>query len=363
MKKIKIFAFPAHTNKDRVSGVDYFRIIQPMENLDGFEYKDYKFLVHVYDPLKDETLAWDKVAEEYDLVYLNYTALPWEFAKMGVFVRKFNRKMIMDLDDDLWDIQKDNPAYVAYHPNSQGIHDFNCIAAEVDAMTTTNSYLKNVIAHNTAKKPEQIKVFPNHVDFKLHSHRSPFKNDGQITLYHYGSTTHFVDLESAEFSDGVDRIFKEYPNAKLVTCGALLPKYKWRWGTRYEVVYGDPDMYKFTKEYNPRFMDQADIMVVPLDDKVYTRCKSNIKWTESSTFCKPGVYQDIRQYRECIVEGKTGFLAKTADQWYTAIKKMIDDDGLRKKIAQNAFKEVEKNWTIQSHLDDYAQYFIEELAR
>ena len=368
-KTINVFFFPSHGTVDRVSGVDFARVIQPGKLLDGFEYKGYTFKTRIYDPKEDEQSVerfdWIKVAQEYDLTFFNYTALPWAFAAMGAFNRKYGRKMIMDLDDSLWDINKDNPAYKAYYPGSQGIKDFNAICTEVDAMTTTSSFLKNVITHNTIKRHEQIKVIPNYIDLNLYKHRSPFKNTGQIQLLHFGSTTHFLDLENEEYSKGIDMIMREYPNVTLKTVGALLPKYKWRWSQRYINDYGHQDVLHWIQDEDKfsKFMDECDIMTVPLTYNTYNKAKSSIKFIEASSAGKPGVWERIRQYEEVIEDGKNGFLARTSSEWYTAIKTLIDDVELRKSMGQAAFKTVEDGWQIQNHLGEYAQLILDVLGK
>ena len=184
MKTIRIFALPSHATKERTSGVDFARIIQPMKALDGYVLGDIKFKVHVYDVVKDKTLDWMEVAKEYDIMYLNYTAVPMQFAMMGLMMRKHGRPIVLDLDDSLWDIVEDNPAYKIYKKGSEAIRNFTSIANEVDYITTTNGYLRNVIDHHTNKK--DITVFPNYIDFDLYNHRAKFKDTPDIRLLHFG---------------------------------------------------------------------------------------------------------------------------------------------------------------------------------
>jgi len=349
---MKIFGFPSHTTKDRNSGVDFVRIVQPLQHLNG----KYGFEVYIYDPVKDEKMDWVWVAKNFDITYMNYTALPWAFAAMGCFNRKYKRKIVLDLDDDIWNLSSDNPAYVAYKPGSQGLKDFTAICNEVDEITTTNYYLKNVIAHNTYKKHEHIKVFPNYIDLKIYNHRSPFKDTGQITLLHHGSTTHFGDLENEEFAKGVDMIMREFPNVVFKTIGSLFPKYKYRWGQRYINDFGDPDIYKWIRDKFPRYMDETDILVAPLNDNLYNRCKSSIKFLETSSAGIPGIYQKIHQYEEVVVDGVNGFLADNREDWYNSIKKLILDKELRKKMGQEAFRTVKCDWQMKDHIKDYSIY-------
>jgi len=357
MKTIKIFALPSHASKSRVSGVDFARIIQPMEHLNGWTDGEVKIKADVWNIVDKNKADWRKIAKDYDIIYLNYLNQAWGFAAMGCMARKYGRKMVMDFDDDLWSILPDNTAYQVYKKGSEGVKVITAIANEVDYVTCTNFYLKNAIAHHTFKRHEFIEIFPNYIDFDLYKYRPRFKDTNQIQLVHFGSSSHFNSLQSEEFNRGIDKILKEYPNVVFKTVGAFIPKYKLRWGARYAHAFGDTDVYKWIKGRFPDVMRETDILVAPLTDNVYNRCKSSIKFIEASSAKKPGVWQDIRQYREVVEGGKNGLLARTAQDWYEAIKKLIDDKELRREMGKNAFKTVERGWQMKDHLDEYGQFF------
>ena len=350
---IRVFSLPSHAAIERTSGVDFARVIQPMTHLN----KRKDFDVTIYDPKLNKKMDWLKATADNDILHLNYTTNPWAFAIMGTMARKYDRKIVLDMDDALWDVLPDNTAYEVYKRDSEGIKNFTAICNEVDYITCTNRYLKNVIAHNSAKYPDKIKIFPNYIDLDLYKHRSPFKDELQIQLTHFGSSSHWVSLQDEEFAKAIDRIFREYPNVTFKTVGALLPKYKARWGMRYNHDFGDVDIYKWIKDKFPGFMDETDIIVAPLSVNVYNRSKSSIKFLEASSAKKPGVYQRIRQYEEVVEEGKNGFLAGTAEEWYQSIKKLVDDKALRWGMGQKAFETVEKDWTIQKNVKKYADFF------
>lgn len=355
MKKYKIFALPSHQEKERTHGVDFARIIQPMKHLNGYKDSESEFETTMFDiGEKEGKTDWLYVAQNYDAIYLNYINNPWGYAAMGAMARKHGVKMILDLDDALWKIKPDNPAYSVYEKGTEAIKNFTAICNDVDYMTTTNSYLKNIIINNTSCRPEKIKVFPNYIDLDLYKHRSKFKDDSEIMLTHYGSTTHFADLAEYEFVEGINKVMSTYPQVKLRTIGAFIPKFKLRWGQRYDNPFGHQDIYGWINEKFPQFMDETDIVVVPLAEDIYTRAKSSIKFIETSSAKIPGVYQKIRQYTEAIEEGKTGLLASKADEWYEKIKYLIDNPDKRKEIGENAYKEIVKNHQMKNHVADYA---------
>lgn len=355
MKTIKIFALPSHQTKDRTSGVDFARIIQPMKALDGYKDEEVEFKVTLFDI--EKTTDWKDVSENYDIIYFNYLNSPWGYAAMGAMARPKGVKIVLDLDDSLWNIKSDNPAHIAYKRGSEALHNFTCICNDVDYMTTTSSYLKHVIMNNTTKKPDTIKVFPNYVDLNLYDHVSTFKDNGQIQLLHFGSTTHFNDLLENEFVKGVDRIMKEFPHVSIKFVGAFIPALRAKWGMRYQNAFGHQDIYQWIKGPFRTFMDESDILVVPLTDDIYNRAKSNIKFLEASSAKKPGVYQRIRQYADTIEEGKNGFLASKSSEWYTSLKQLIENTELRKNMGEAAYTTVKDHHQIHNHVKEYAEFF------
>jgi len=352
MKKntISIFGFPSHQEKTRTHGADMVRIIQPLQHLNG--YKGIK--TTIFDI--NQNTRWPDVCKKNNIIYFNYLHDPWGFAAMGSTARGMGVKLVMDIDDDIWDIRGDNPAQTAWKKGSANLRNFTCICNEVDYITCTSDYLRNVIMNNTNKTADKIMVIPNYVDLNLYKYRAPFKDTGQIVLTHFGSTTHFEDLSEWEFFKGVDRIMKDYPNVILRTIGAFLPKLRAKWGQRYENHFGHEDVYAWIKDKFPKFMEETDILVVPLTVDIYNKCKSQIKWLEASSAKIPGVWADIRQYQE-VIDGTNGILAGNDKQWYKGIKYLIDNPIRRQEMGEKAFKDIEDNWTIQKNIDKYAQFF------
>ena len=356
MKKIKIFCLPSHQTKERTSGVDFARIIQPMTHLKGWKNDEVEIETYIFDPIRDEKLDWLKVVTDYDMIYFNYTANPWAFAAMGAMARKMGKPMIMDFDDNLWNVQSDNPAYGVYKKGSDGLRNFTAIVNEVDYVTCTNGYLRNVCNHNSRKTHDKIKVFDNYIDLDLYKYPQEFKDDGEITLTHFGSSTHYTDLQNKAFVEGVDKIMKEYPNVSFLTVGSFIPLFRQKWGQRYQNEFGHVDIYKWISDRFPEVMKKTDICVVPLENNIYTRCKSAIKFEEMSSAKKPGVWQRIRQY-ENVVNGNNGLLADTSDEWYEAIKTLILDSKKRKEMGEEAYKTIQ-DFQIKDHVDEYAEFFL-----
>jgi glycosyltransferase involved in cell wall biosynthesis len=296
--------------------------------------------------------------EEYDIVFFNYLTNAWGFAEMGCMARKHKKKMVMDIDDNIWNILPDNPVYETWKRGGEYLGNLTAMCNEVDHITTTNTYLRNAIMAKTAKKAEQISVLPNRIDLdETYSYRKPFKDEKTFVIAHFGSTTHFKSLVNDEFVEGMDKIMKRYPNVTFRTVGSFFPQFKDMWGLRYDSVEGHPDLMTWVKKRMPEVLKDVDLMVVPLADNVYNRCKSSIKFIEASSVKIPGCWQDIRQYREVIRDGYNGMLCKSSKDWYKGVKTLLEDPPLRKKMGEFAFKTVKKDWQMKDNIQPYIDLF------
>jgi glycosyltransferase involved in cell wall biosynthesis len=208
----------------------------------------------------------------------------------------------------------------------------------------------------TYKQHKDIKVIENQIDLTLYNKTFPSKDRDQITLMHFGSTSHFEDLLDKEFVNGMDKILKEFPNVMFKTVGAFIPYLRYKWGSRYQNAFGHVDIYKWIKDKFPIFMEECDIMVVPLLDTKYNRCKSDIKFLESGSAMKPGIFSAVRPYTDTIIHKETGYLVNTENEWYESMKLLITDEKERRRIGKNAYKYIKKERQIQDHVKEYADF-------
>lgn len=357
MKVIKIFSFPSHSPREHVSGVDYPRVIQPMKFLQGYTDGEVKFEIIPWDGQPIRFQQWGDICKDIDIIYLNYTTNADMFASMGMMTEMHGVKIVMDVDDALWHINKDNTAYESYKKGSLGIATFNDITNYVDYLTCTNNYLRNVIVNYTHKAFNKIEVFPNTVDTEIYNKVPSFKDTMNINIVHYGSSSHYTDLSDPIFVEAIDKIMQEYPNVTFLTVGSFFGDFKMKWGRRYNEEFGALNFMDWAKDKFPEVMVKTDIFVAPLTNNLYNRCKSDIKRSEVATAKKPFIGQDIRQYQEVIENGVDGMLAGTTEEWYQAIKKFCDNPELRKSIGENGYNRTMKERQSKDQVIRYCNFF------
>jgi glycosyltransferase involved in cell wall biosynthesis len=359
MNKLRILGIETHfkTNGDKevTSGVDWARIVLPLRELSknpDFEVKIVK------NPFKDNKETWDSLTKYYDIIYSSYIDSPEGYVNMAVHAKKNNCKVIVDLDDDLWEIPEASPVYQTYHIGSFALDVVSKVIEDVSYVTTTNSHLKYDICHYTGKHPSQVHVLPNYLDLDMYDKNNikEVKRDN-IVIGFFGSNTHVVDVMMPEYLNAIARICKEFPNVEYKTIGLFLPQIKTKLGKQYSFLLGHADVNSWASVLWPQMMSEVDIFTAPLLNTNFSKCKSHIKMMEIGAGAKPAVFSDIRQYKEVIQHDKDGYLASTEGEWYRYLKELVVSEQKRRDMGQALYEKVYNEWQMKLGVKRYAEYF------
>lgn len=242
-----------------------------------------------------------------------------------------------------------------------------------DAVTTTNYYLAE---HFRAFTNKPVYILPNFVDYEWYG-RDPLKVEratDEIRIGWFGSKGHYEDLRMVV--DALKEVIDRNPKTKLVYMGyGGMSSEK----ASTEVGWGE-DVFKeiprsrreFYRPVEPEFwamkhrLLSLDIGLAPLVDDFFNHCKSGIKWMEYAITRVPAVLSPVvygehpeKPGLSMVEHGKTGYFANTKGQWVYYIEKLIHSEGLRKRIADAAFLEVEKNWNLDTHWKQWDSVYRE----
>lgn len=98
-----------------------------------------------------------------------------------------------------------------------------------------------------------------------------------------------------------------------------------------------------------------DIGVMPLTDDPWSKYKCGLKLLQYMAIGIPGVASPVGVNREIIREGENGFLADSATQWETALRKLVTERELRKKIGASARTTVEHSYSVSANLPNWLE--------
>lgn len=282
------------------------------------------------------------------------------------WIRACRRKRIptiYELDDNLWDVAKHNPAAHFWHRKDvQKI--LNDQLAMVDHIICSTPPLREQVMAATGRPGTEVLVCYNHLHPSVWGQEaippnSPRHDNGSsIVLGWQGSNTH--DTDFAEAAVALSRIIQDFPQTIVRFFGNVpssvrgrIPESRFQWSK------GVPfDKYPPTLA----FMN-FDIGLAPITDSKFNRAKSNLKWLEYSALGVPTVASRVYPYASSIEEGRTGFLASTPDEWYAALAQLVQDADVRKRVGQQAKTTVWSEWVNTVRIAPWRKAFNDQLAR
>ncbi len=352
-----------------ISGYDgcgYYRIQLPSKFLN--KVKDFHFKISTQYVHKD--IDWA------DIIVLqkqtNQKALPFiQYAK------KRGKKVITEVDDDYFNIPVWNPAHKHYVGKEQDLINFYKIS---DAIVVTTPHLASIVGKYNPK----TYVIPNSLDvssldkFKALSKEDLFKHtqyldikqnkisieeaenimSGKTVIGWGGSPTHLRDLEQA--TEALLKITKENKDVLVVMMAC---------STDTLLKNINPDQLLLVKPV-PIFMYTQvlasmkwDIGICPIEDNIFNRSKSNLKFLEFAFNGFACVCSNVENYAKTITHGIDGLLSdNTLESWYYNLKKLIDDKNFRKEISTGGEKLVREKFNISENYKIWEETYKEILG-
>lgn len=272
----------------------------------------------------------------------------WAIMEMA---KAINLKVWIDYDDALSTVMTDNPTFKVYNKESVRKAITN-IVSNADIMTVTTEELKNLYAKVNPKL--DIRVVPNAFNAHRLLHHRPAKLPSRNPLVLWrGSQTHHRDVAgfalqivSAAREEKFSKWIWSFIGDNLWFLTDKMPKGR-------TVLHEGMDVF----EYHEQIVKMApSVMIVPLHDNQFNRCKSNIAWIEASfagavtiapdweQWRKPGVlrYNTAAEFDQClrsVLEGQVDIEAE-ADKSWTYIREHLFLGGPPTKQRLEVYKEI-----------------------
>ena len=106
---------------------------------------------------------------------------------------------------------------------------------------------------------------------------------------------------------------------------------------------------------------KLDIVIIPRSDSYFNRCKSNLKFLESSMLETPVIGQSFSTgdspYEVNPEDAKHLLLATDTDSWIAQIETLISDKELRRDMGKKARAYVEENYSIEKNAHKWAEAY------
>ena len=250
--------------------------------------------------------------------------------------------VIMDLDDNLIGLPRDHPDR-KWSPFAFELPALMHAMMNVDAITVTTTILKSVISQFN----KNVYVLPNFLDDSIWNFTSKPLQEKQspVVIAFIGTLSHQPDLDG--IAEPLYKLANRYKEkVAILFYGPEIPETLKELSN---IQHKAPVTYDYAEFAKATRSISADIAIAPLNDSLFNRCKSPIKYIEYTAMGLPCVYSNITPYAEIIRDGFNGFIANTTNDWIDKLSRLIDDQAFRNQILSNAQADVRSNWMLYDH--------------
>jgi glycosyltransferase involved in cell wall biosynthesis len=236
-------------------------------------------------------------------------------------------KLVYETDDDM--LRPDTGAGLVHLHDEKTRETFRRCVRLSDMVTVSTEPL----AEQMRKLNSNVVVLPNFVHGDMLYIDRP-KRD-RVTVGWAGGMSHLGDW--MEVTDPLREVFTRYPDVDMHFVGldySPLLKRECRY------TPWKPDVWEYYQGID------FDIGLAPLVDTPFNACKSHIKALEYMALGIPVVASDRPAYRDLVVDGVTGYLVRSENEWKARLYDLIHDEAMRDEMGK-AGREVAQGWTIQ----------------
>ncbi len=242
--------------------------------------------------------------------------------------------LIHDLDDLLTELPDFLSSYLSSIANKKYLE--NRLRKADTVTTTTDRLAEKIRSYN-----QNVRVIPNCVRYSRMPNQKRYHNSGSVKLIIASSDTVKVGF----IIDAINRVLnKTERTIEVVTIG---PPGKTLNSHIASQVKQMPTMpYDEFRKYLEG-LDNA-IGLIPLDDSVFSSCKSPIKYFDYSISGIPVICSNLPPYSDVVVNLKTGILVNnTTEEWFDSILNLVEDAQKRLDITTKAWSFVNNNYLYE----------------
>jgi glycosyltransferase involved in cell wall biosynthesis len=318
MRTLRIGAVPHNTD-----GSGYYRLYLPFKHLSTNSFH----IVGAAPPGQVPTI------EELDRIDVLALQRPAGRAGTHMLESYLNHgtKLVYEVDDDMLNVDSAGLPHLAAEQARESVR--RCLRL-CDMITVSNEYLAEVYRPYN----DNIRVLPNHIKAGLLTLARP-KAD-RLTIGWAGGHSHLPDWALTGVASPLRDVLTDNPQVGMhfigfdysPMLGDLRNRAHWT-GWQHDVG----EYYKIV---------DFDIAVAPSDDSQFNRGKTWIRALEMGAMGIPIVASNRLPYSDFVIDGKTGYLVDSLDEWRDRLTDLVNDPAMRAEMGA-AGKEQAAGWTIE----------------
>lgn len=308
------------------SGCGYHRVVLPLAFMPDCKGYVTNFIT------EDKAHDWDI------FLYNRMTIYDGDFDKLR---KLLNCKIVLDLDD-YWKLPPNHMNYETYLINAERI-ERNIKSA--DLVTVTNQALYDKVNPLTDK----LVIFPNGIPFNENQFIPDRRTDDRIRIFWAGSVTHEPDIQILR--NPITKLKVHASKIKMVMGGYndSDPFTSSIWQRMFSAFTAGGSLpYAKLHSTGPedymQMYENADIMLIPLEDSEWHACKSNLKILEAASKRIPCIVSNVAPYnadKDCPV-----FWVNSQKDWFYHLNYLICNPAAREEAGNKLYEWAKQHYNL-----------------
>ncbi|WP_030917266.1 glycosyltransferase family protein [Streptomyces sp. NRRL B-24720] len=234
------------------------------------------------------------------------------------------RKLIYEIDDNLWNVDASSPAAHAFFADPEIRANLQRNIEVASAVTVTTEPLAGIVRQWNPN----VHIVPNAVPDWMLNHQPPQRNDGLLTIGWGGSATHNMDF--AEVADPLRQFLKRNEGTEFHCIGNDYAQWMRIPRERARFTPWVPGVDDFLRAID------YHVGIAPLRPHLFNQSKSALKALECGALGIPVVAAAVRPYEDYVQDGTTGYLVHRDHEWGQHLRALINDPAMRVEMGAAA---------------------------
>lgn len=263
----------------------------------------------------------------FNVVWIEKEALPWmPFSIEWALLR--NIPFILDFDDAIfhnYDLNRNRLVRILYGSR------IDRLMAKAKLVTAGNDYLAERARRAGAT---WVEVIPTVVDMVRYDNCVTEQIEEPLRIVWIGSPTSVQYL--LELAPALKKVFAIHPFVLRVIGGGQI-----------EIAGLQLECVAWSEHTEVSYLKECHVGIMPLRDTPWERGKCAYKLIQYMASGLPTVASTVGANCEVVIDGKTGFLVSTEDQWVEQLVRLLDDSNLRKDMGRAGHFRASEYYSLQ----------------
>ena len=264
-----------------------------------------------------------------DLIWLEKEALPWIPWLIERALLPHGVPIVSDYDDAIFHRYDKHQRLAVRVVLGRKIAR---VMAASDLVIVGNKYLADHACNSGAKRVETIPTVVDVDSYDIY----PAQKRSDTTRVGWIGTPHTWKELAHPIHTALEPLLKQN-QAVFRAVGA---------STQTETI-GSLEILPWTEDTEVSLIHSMDVGVMPMPETPWTRGKCGYKLIQYMACGLPVVASPVGVNCEIVEHGVNGFLAETDEEWRLAVKTLLSDADLRRRMGTAGRKKVEENYSLQ----------------